>query len=216
MNKHHFALVLRTELATQIAGRAAHQRRHLGGIETDQAASHDGAVGTHQVDRVARDEVAIDPGDPGRKQRGAPLDDSRDRARIEDDPAPRFGGVREPQEAGAGSTAGGVEVRADIVAGERLGGEPRGGQDDGESCTGGDPGRLDLGDHAAAADLGPTRATDLHRGEVVDTADVETFDASAAEPDVTATPFDADTVSVTCCAVSGVTKNTMAIAATRL
>ena len=55
------------------------------------------AVGRAQVDRVAGVERALDPGDPGRQQRLAPHRHGRDRAVVEQQPAPGRRGVRQPE-----------------------------------------------------------------------------------------------------------------------
>ena len=78
---HDLALVRRTELAGQLARRAAQQGRQLGGVVVHQAAGDHAALRVEQVDRVPGDERPADGGDPGRQQRGAALDERRGRRR---------------------------------------------------------------------------------------------------------------------------------------
>ena len=77
-----------------------------------------------------------------------------------------LGGVGQPQQPGGAALAGGVEQGADRLAGQGRGGVGGGGEHGRDAGPGRDPGRLDLGVHAAGPEArGPDRA-DLDRREV--------------------------------------------------
>ncbi len=78
----------------------------------------------------------------------------------------------QPQQPVRGTFSGGVEVRARVAAGQRVGRVDRAGQHHGDARGGGDSGRLDLGDHAAGADAGLARAADLDVREILRALDL--------------------------------------------
>ena len=73
----------------------------------------------------------------------------------------------QPEQAGRRAFPNPVKEGADRFAGERGGGLRGGGQQHRDARPGGDPRRLDLGDHAAGADAGPAGAPDRDAGQVV-------------------------------------------------
>jgi hypothetical protein len=76
------AFVFGAQLARQPPGGAAHQAGDLGRVIVHQAARDDRAVLVAEVDRVAGVEGALDAGDAGREQAGAPFHDGLDRAVV--------------------------------------------------------------------------------------------------------------------------------------
>ncbi len=132
-------------------GGPAHQRRDLGRIVVDQAARDDLAVGAGQVDRVARIETPLGPGDPRGQQRRPAEHDRPDRARVQHQRAPGGGGVCQPQLPGRGTAVMRGEIGADRLAGQRQCRLAGPGHHRGDACLGRDQGRVDLGDHAPGA-----------------------------------------------------------------
>jgi predicted MFS family arabinose efflux permease len=93
---HDLPLIARALPGGEPVGGPAHQRRDLGRVVVDQAARDDLAVGTGQVDRVARVETPLHPGDPRGQQGCLGGHDRPDRARVQHQRAPGRGGVRQP------------------------------------------------------------------------------------------------------------------------
>ena len=101
------AFVFGAQLAGQPSGGAAHQAGDLGRVIVHQAARDDRAVLVAEVDRVAGVEAALDAGDAGRQQAGAPLHDGLDRAVVQAQAAVGYGGVLEPEQPGRRAAAAG-------------------------------------------------------------------------------------------------------------
>ena len=146
------AFVFGAQLARQPSGGAAHQAGDLGRVIVHQAARDDRAVLVAEVDRVAGVEGALDAGDAGRQQAGAPFHDGLDRPLVQAEAAVGHGRVLEPEQPGRrAAAAGGGEVGAGRPAAERGRGAGRVGHHGGDAGRGGDHRRLHLGGHPADA-----------------------------------------------------------------
>ena len=122
------------------------------GVVVHQAARDDRAVLVAQVHRVAGVERALDAGDAGRQQAGAPGHHGLHRAVVQPQAAAGHGRVLEPEQPGRrAAAAGGGEVGAGRLAAERGRGAGRVGDHGGDARRRGDHRRLDLGGHAADA-----------------------------------------------------------------
>ena len=149
---HHGPVVAGPEFGGQLTGAATEQGRQLVGVVVDQSTGHDQPVRTGQVDRFTGRELPDHGGDAGRQQGGVALGDRADRTGVEHQRAPRIADVPKPEQPGRPPPPGGVEERADRFAGERRARLLSSGENDRDPCRGGDPGGIDLGDHAAGAD----------------------------------------------------------------
>ena len=106
-------------------------------------------------------------GDAGGQQRGPPLDHGAHGARVEQRARPWASVAWASHSSRVGRRLpGGVEQRADRLAGQGGGGLVGGGEHHGDAGAGGDPGRLDLGLHAAGAEPGRAGCADPDAGEV--------------------------------------------------
>ena len=157
----------RHQLAREVAGGPTPQVRQLDRVVVDESASHHPAVRVDQVDRVPRDEAARHVGDPRGKQRGAPLGQRAHRPEVDHDATLGLGGVRQPEQSGRSSAAGGVEQRAGLGALQRCPGAAHAREHDRDAGARGDAGCLELGLHPARAHARLGRAADLDPVELV-------------------------------------------------
>jgi hypothetical protein len=165
-------LVFLTELAGQPPRRPAHQARDLLGVVVHETPGDGLAAGVGQVDRVPGVELALDPDDAGRQQRGTPLHDGLDGAGVEFQAPPGDRRVCQPQQPGPRARPGRREVRPGRLARERLPGFPGGGHYRGDARRRGDQRRLHLGRHAPGAHAALARLADPQARQVIRPADV--------------------------------------------
>ena len=147
------------ELAGQVAGGAAEQAGQLVGVVVDQPAGDRHAVGVDQVDRVPADErAARPPVIPAGSSDARRSDDRADRAGVEHEPAlaARWRAPARAAGSAGGARWGGTACRPGSPASAAAACAGRG-EHDRDAGAGGDPGRLDLGLHAAGADPGRAR-----------------------------------------------------------
>ena len=122
--------------------------------ERDQPAGHRPPAPVHHLDRRTLVEPALHPHDPRGQQRGVLGHQRAHRAVVDDQPAARGAGVRQPQHPRRGPRRGRREQRPDVRPGQGLVRQVGAGQQGEDAGACGDPGGLDLGHHAAGADAG--------------------------------------------------------------
>ena len=161
------ALEARAQVLPDLTGRAAQHVRDVLGVVVGQPVGDLLALGVHQRDRLTCREAAADLGHAGRQQRLA-LADGLDGAVVEHERALDVGQVRQPQQAGVASPAGGQEPGADVLSGQGALDVRGGGHQRGHAAGRGDAGGLDLGHHAAGAHARPAHGADLDALEVLE------------------------------------------------